>query len=321
MLATAGQLPTNARGWVAEAKLDGCRSMARVYEQGAQLFSRPGNQLSTRFPEITAALATALHGRTAILDEEIVTPDRRAGAPCFELLRRRLAVARPRCTLQASIPATMCVFDILNLDGADLTQLTYRQRRAILEELPLRDTKAIAVPPVWPDLAAEVLLDVTRELSLEGVVMKRADSTYQPGRRSKSWLKSVLRRRAAVVLAGWIPGAGESVGSLIVGAHNMSGDLVCCGVISSGLNRKARMTLHARLSEIRTARASFRDMLPSAAVGWVHPRLVAMIEYREFNGRFRHPAFKGLLRADPTIVPLPALDKAPQPLASRATPG
>jgi hypothetical protein len=135
--------------------------------------------------------------------------------------------------------------------------------------------------------------------------MKRADSTYQPGRRCKSWLKSVLRGRAAVVLAGWIPGAAESVGSLIVGAHNTSGDLVCCGVISSGLNCKSRTTLHARLSEIQTARAPFRDMPPSAAVGWVHPRLVAMIEYREFNGRFRHPAFKGLLRADPTIVPLP----------------
>jgi DNA-binding CsgD family transcriptional regulator len=181
MLATAGQLPTNAQGWVAEAKLDGCRSMARVYGEGAQLFSRPGNQLSTRFPEITAALATALHGRTAILDGEIVTPDRRTGAPCFELLQRRLAVARPRCTLLASIPGTMCVFDILNLDGADLTQLTYLQRRAILEELPLRDTKAIAVPPVWPDLAADVLLDVTRELSLEGVVMKRAEAALAGG--------------------------------------------------------------------------------------------------------------------------------------------
>ena len=104
--------------------------------------------------------------------------------------------------------------------------------------------------------------------------MKRADSTYQPGRRSKSWLKSVLRRRAAVVLAGWIPGAAESVGSLIVGAHNTSGDLVCCGVISSGLNRKSRKTLHARLYEIHTARASFMDVLPSAALRWVHPRLV-----------------------------------------------
>jgi bifunctional non-homologous end joining protein LigD len=130
---------------------------------------------------------------------------------------------------------------------------------------------------VWPDLAADVLLDVARELSLEGVVMKGADSTYQPARRSKSWLKSVLRRRAAVVLAGWIPGAAESLGSLIVGAHNTSGDLVCCGVISSGLNSKSRTALNARLSEIQTAQARFRDMLPSAAVRWVHPRLVAMI--------------------------------------------
>jgi bifunctional non-homologous end joining protein LigD len=309
MLATAGQLPADARGWVTETKLDGCRSMARVYGEGAQLFSRPGNQLAARFPEVTAALATALDGRAAILDGELVTPDPRTGAPCFQLLQRRLAVPSPRRMLQASIPATLCVFDILNLDGADLTQLPYLQRRAILEELPLRGTKAIAVPPVWPDLAADVVLDVMRDLSLEGVVMKRADSTYQPGRRSKSWVKSVLRRRAAVLVCGWtFRGAAESVGSLVVGAHNASGALVYCGVVSSGLSRKARGILHARLSEIEAARPPFTDIAPSAAVRWVHPRLVAMIEYREFNGRFRHPAFKGLLRADPTIVPLPALD-------------
>ena len=307
MLATAGQLPADARGWVAEAKLDGCRALARVADDGAQLFSRPGNQLSTRFPEITAALTTALHGRAAILDGEIVTPDRRSGAPSFRLLQRRLAVAYPRATLQSSIPATLCVFDILNLDGRELTRLPYLDRRAILEQLPLHGGKAIVVPPVWPELRGDVLLDVIRELSLEGVVMKRADSTYQPGRRSKSWVKSVLRRRAAVLLCGWVPGAVEPVGSLVVGGHNTSGDLVFCGVVSSGLSRRARTALHARLSEIEAARPPFADTLPSAAVRWVHPRLVAMIEYRWFTGRFHQPAFKGLLPADPAMVPLPAV--------------
>jgi len=115
MLATAGQLPTEARGWVAEAKLDGARAAARVYGGGAQLFSRPGNHLSARFPEVTAALATALDGHRAILDGEIVTLDRRSGVPRFELLQRRLAVAHPRLTLQARIPASLWVFDILHL--------------------------------------------------------------------------------------------------------------------------------------------------------------------------------------------------------------
>ena len=136
----------------------------------AQLFFRPGKHLSARFPEVTAALATALEGRAAILDGEIVTLDRRTGAPRFQLLQRRLAVAHPRAVLQASIPASLWIFDILNLDGADLTQLPYLQRRAILEDLPLGQSKAIAVPPVWPDLAGDVLLDVMRELSLEGVL-------------------------------------------------------------------------------------------------------------------------------------------------------
>ena len=216
---------------------------------------------------MTAALATALEGRAAILDGEIVTLDRRTGAPRFQLLQRRLAVARPRAVLQASVPASLWIFDILHLDGADLTQLPYLQRRAILEDLPLGQSKAIAVPPVWPDLAGDVLLDVMRELSLEGVVMKRADSTYQPGRRSKSWIKSVLRRRAAVVVGGFIPGAAEPVGSLVVGAHNSSGDLVFCGAVSSGLSRKARTALHARLSEIEAPHSPFTDMPSSAGCG------------------------------------------------------
>jgi bifunctional non-homologous end joining protein LigD len=249
-----------------------------------------------------------LQGRAAILDGEIVTLDRRTGAPRFQLLQRRLAVAHPRAVLQASVPASLWIFDILHLDGADLTQLPYLQRRAILEDLPLGQSKAIAVPPVWPDLAGDVLLDVMRELSLEGVVMKRADSTYQPGRRSKSWIKSVLRRRTAVVVCGFIPGAAEPVGSLVVGAHNASGDLVFCGAVSSGLSRKARTALHARLSEIEAPHSPFTDMPSSAGVRWVQPSLIAVIDYREFNGRFRHPAFKGLLHADPTIVPLPPVE-------------
>jgi ATP dependent DNA ligase domain len=104
-----------------------------------------------------------LQGRAAILDGEIVTLDRRTGAPRFQLLQRRLAAARPRAVLQASGPASLWIFDILHLDGADLTQLPYLQRRAILEDLPLGQTKAIAVPPVWPDLAGDVLLDRTSD--------------------------------------------------------------------------------------------------------------------------------------------------------------
>jgi hypothetical protein len=89
---------------------------------------------------------------------------------------------------------------------------------------------------------------------------------------------------------------------------NASGDLVFCGAVSSGLSRTARTALHARLSEIESPRSPFTDMPSSAAVRWVHPRVVATIEYREFSSRFRHPAFKGLLRADPTNVPLPTVE-------------
>ena len=95
-----------------------------------------------------------------------------------------------------------------------------------------------------------------------------------------------------------------------MGAHNASGDLVFCGAVSSGLSRKARTALHARLSEIEAPHSPFTDMPSSVGVRWVQPSLIAVIDYREFNGRFRHPAFKGLLHADPTIVPLERIAQA-----------
>ena len=151
------------------------------------LISRPGNNFCSRFPDLTESLAQSLGGHSAILDGEVIARDGH-GRPSFARLQRRLRVQRPSRTLLSSVPASFCLFDVLHLDGQDLTSRPYAQRRAILEDLALSGGP-IVVPPVWQDLPGAVLLAAAAELDLEGAVFKRSDSTYHAGRRSRSWIK------------------------------------------------------------------------------------------------------------------------------------
>ncbi len=146
-------LPTAPRGegWVAEIKHDGARGIARVHHGQVLLQSRPGNTLTARFPEVTTALAAQLDGHSAILDGEIVTLDAER-RPDFHRLQRRLALNRPSALQQRTIPARYLVFDVLHLDGEDLTAQPWTARRAVLEQLlPARSGVALA-PPVYRDL-------------------------------------------------------------------------------------------------------------------------------------------------------------------------
>jgi bifunctional non-homologous end joining protein LigD len=188
MLATPGQPPAGP-GWIAEAKWDGARCISRVHAAGVDMLSRPGNNLVARFPDLVAELRTALDSHTAILDGEMVALGN-DGRPDFGRLQRRLRVTRPTAALRTAIPSSLCLFDILHLDGTDLTGRPYVERRAALEGLGLGRAGAVVVPPCWHDLDGRVLLEVTGSLGLEGTVCKRAESTYQAGRRSRSWVKT-----------------------------------------------------------------------------------------------------------------------------------
>ena len=161
------------------------RACARVH-QHVELFSRHATHLTAYFRDIAAALRATLAGRhTAILDGEIVHLDKQA-EPSFDLIQRRLRTPRPGPHLVSSVRAIY--FDVLHLDGHDLTSRPYTQRRAVLEDLAL-SSGPIVVPPVWQDLPGAVLLGAAAELDLEGAVFKRSDSTYHAGRRSRSWIK------------------------------------------------------------------------------------------------------------------------------------
>jgi bifunctional non-homologous end joining protein LigD len=159
------------------------------------MLSRPGNNLATRFPDLVEQLRTVLDGHTVILDGEIVALGK-DGRPDFGRLQRRLRVTRPTAGLRAAVPASFYLFDILHLDGTDLTARPYVERRAVLEQLGLSRDGAVIVPPCWHDLDGRVLLNIAADLGLEGVVCKRAESTYQAGRRSRAWVKTPIRRTA-----------------------------------------------------------------------------------------------------------------------------
>jgi hypothetical protein len=181
----------------------------------------------------------------------------------------------------------------------------YLERRVVLDEPELRRGVAI-VPPCWTDIGADVVLDVCREYALEGVVCKRADSTYRPGR-SRSWVKTVIRHKTAAVVIGWVPARSDAVGALLLGAHDRAGDLVYCGSVTSGLSQQAKRQLHELLRGLETRTAAVADLgAPStpSRVRWCAPQLVGIVEYRGFTGRrFRLPSWKGLVRADAGHIP------------------
>jgi ATP-dependent DNA ligase len=173
------------------------------------------------YPEAAAALARAAGRRTLVLDGEIAVFD--GGNPSFAQLQRRMHVGRPAPALVVAVPVTYIAFDLLWQASRSLLRSPYVQRRALLDGLALA-VERLSVPPAFPG-QARALADASRELGLEGVVLKRLSSSYQPGRRSGDWLK--IRNLAAdVLISGWLPRAGarsQLAGSVLAGAPGRTG--------------------------------------------------------------------------------------------------
>lgn len=308
MLASAAPPPADTTGYCFEAKWDGIRLLARCGER-VELFSRQATNLTACFPEIVDALSISLGGRPVILDGELVAFDHNA-RPNFELIQRRLRAPRPGAHLLSSVPVTFCVFDIIYLDGHDLTGHIYLQRRRLLNEMRLHKPPII-ISPYWTGISTEAMAEIMRGLGLEGYVLKRASSTYQPGRRSTAWIKHVVRQRSSMVVGGFIPSAAThrgGLGALLVGAYDTNGQLRYCGHVSTGTPHRARATLVERLTALERPLTPFAPPAPDVrGARWVRPTVVVDIEYRQFTGRLRHPTLKGvLLDVDSDAVSLPA---------------
>ena len=293
----ADHLPADGGRWGFEFKWDGVRAVVFVDGGEVCVQGRRQNEVTDRYPEL-AGLGAALGGRSAILDGEIVAIDDR-GRPSFQLLQQRMHVAsaieaRRR---MANVPVAWIGFDLLALDGRPTMDLPYTERRAQLEGLALAGTRW-QVPPYHVDDGASVL-QASREAGLEGVVAKRLDSRYEPGRRSRCWLKLKNHQRQEFVIGGWVVGEGsrsERFGSLMVGYYD-DGQLRYAGNVGTGFTERRLAELTALLSGLRTDTSPFADTprLPARMV-FVEPRLVAEVEFTHWtdDGRLRNPSFKGL---------------------------
>lgn len=298
MLATlARELPARPAEWAAEVKWDGARAVAYVAGGEVTIRNRGGGDVTGMFPEAAEAISEAAGHRTLILDGEVTAFS--GGRPSFALLQRRLHAARPGVPLLSTVPVTYVAFDLLHTASRDLLGNPYEQRRALLDALGL-DRQHLIVPPAFPGEATAVS-DASRELGLEGVMLKRLGSHYHPGRRTDAWLKVKHVITASVLIGGWLPGTGwrsSLAGSVLAGDPTPSG-LEFLGQVGSGFTEAELADLTARLRQLEQAESPFAGPVPQAvarAAHWARPVLAAEVSYAELtpSGRLRHPVWRGL---------------------------
>jgi bifunctional non-homologous end joining protein LigD len=299
MLATPGTegMLDDADEWAYEMKWDGIRAIAEVSHDGIRLMSRNAIDVTNRYPELDV-LADVLEGEHAVIDGEIVALNRR-GRPDFGLLQTRMGVTKKADVdrLAAVTPVRFMAFDLLELDGRDLTKLPYAERRELLEQ-HVHERGPIQVPPAFDgDIAAAIR--TSRELGLEGVMAKRRDSPYSAGRRSRAWVKVKHARTQEVVIGGWKPGNGSRahrVGSLLMGVPE--GDaLRFVGKVGTGFTERQLDEITRRLAAIERKTSPFHE-LPAPErkdARYVTPRLVGEVEFTEWTpgSRLRAPTWRG----------------------------
>ena len=306
----AAKDPGGGEAWV-EMKWDGIRAVGVWNGHRLRLFARSGNEVTHRYPELTAVDA-GLGDEPAVLDGELVAlePD---GRPSFPLLQIRMNLERAGDIAREArrTPVRYYLFDILSHDGDDLADLPLRERRDVLEAVAAAGPRgenvgtvdAIAVPPVFDDVDAA--LDTSVQLRLEGIVVKDPNSRYLRGARSESWLKVKITHTQEVVIAGIRPGKGgrsSTFGSLLLGIPDEDG-LRYAGRVGSGFSDSTLATLMKKLLPLRTDDNPLIGVPPLDARDalWVRPELVGEVEYGEFTpgGILRHPRWRGL-RPDKT---------------------
>jgi bifunctional non-homologous end joining protein LigD len=290
MLATLGTLPTGG-GWAYEYKWDGVRGVVYVDGDHVRILSRNERDVTAAYPDI----ADAVRGLgTLVLDGEIVAPDAH-GRPSFARLQRRMGVHEPSPALIEGTPLHYNVFDLLRLDGKSLLATPYTDRRSALEALG-----GLQVTSSFVADSPDAVVEESRRLGLEGVVAKRLDAPYSPGKRSPDWIKAPFIRTQEVVILGYKEGAGRragTIGALLVGLHR-GGALSFAGGVGTGFTDAALHALQAQLEPLVTAAPAAADVPRSDARGaiWVEPTVVGEVEYRSFtdDGRLRHSSWRGL---------------------------
>jgi len=294
MLATKGTHVPVDSGWSHEVKWDGVRVLADTTGQGTRLLSRNENPVTVAWPELNRS---PLGDRDLLVDGEVIALNER-GLPDFRVLQDRMHVrnAASATRLAERLPATYMVFDVMRLDGRDLTAMPLGERRKILGELGLEHS-TWQVPDAYDD--GPMLYEATLQQGLEGIVSKRLTSRYAFGERTKSWLKFAHRHRRSYVVGGWRPqeGTADRLAALLVGELTEEG-LVYRGRVGSGIGSAASLALTQLVTPLGRSGSPFSDEVPAVdarGTFWVEPVLVVDVETHGVGySRLRQPSYRGV---------------------------
>ena len=310
-LATLADAVPPGPEWVHEVKFDGYRTEALVDNGQVRLMTRKGLDWTHKYREIARVLA-ALDARQAILDGEIVAVSD-TGVSSFSKLKDELGAERSE-NLQ------YYVFDLMELDGEDLTRLPLLERKRRLESLLGRSRFEGRV--IYSEHFAENpdFLPNACGLDMEGIISKRVDSVYS-GRRGKTWLKVKCHKRQEFVIVGFTDSthAGRGFRSLLLGYYD-KGELQFAGKVGTGFNADSMADIRDKLDDVPVIAKPFKKLPPDVGKGtWIEPRLVCEVEFAEWTpeGRLRHPSFQGL-REDKPASGVGRDREAPVRLAAKA---
>lgn len=280
--------------WMYELKLDGYRIVAVIHGGRADIYSRRGTRFGDRFPAVRKTLG-GLALPDCVLDGEIVALDEQ-GRPSFQMLQNS----------RSTQPVVYYVFDVLNIGGRDLQRLPIRERKRLLAELAKKFDEPIRLNEVL-DAHAKSLVAQVKRLGLEGVVAKRSQSRYEPGKRSGAWVKYRINEREDLIIGGYLPGR-TGLDALLVG-RKRGGKLYFVKKVRNGFVPHSRERLLTALKPLQIAGCPFVNLPePSSRRGavdkeempvcvWVRPERQAEIEYAErtTGGRLRHASFRTLI--------------------------
>jgi bifunctional non-homologous end joining protein LigD len=290
MLATLVDEPFDRAGWLFEVKWDGYRAIAEVDDRGVRLYSRNLISFEDRYTPVVESLRAL--GHEAVLDGEIVVVDAK-GRPGFQLLQ----------TYQKSGKGNILyyVFDLLYLDGEDLRNQPLSRRKELLQEMLPELPHVRLGEHIERDGIA--FFQAAEKEGLEGIIAKRADSSYREGRRSRDWLKIKIRRQQEAVIGGFTQPRGQrkEFGALVLGVYE-GDDLVYVGHTGGGFSERLLSDVRAKLEPLVRDTCPFKKKpATNAPARWVEPKLVCEVVFHEWtgDGAMRQPIFLGLREDKP----------------------
>ena len=292
MLATLTQDRFTDPAWIFERKLDGVRAVAVRDGSDTALWSRNEKRMDGTYPEIVEALAARAPADT-VLDGEVVAFD--GAQTSFARLQGRIGLHDPDAARATGIPVFLYLFDVLVLEGRDVTALPLRDRKRLLRDAV--DFGGALRMSTHRNTEGEAYLREACARGWEGLVAKRADAPYRPGHRSPDWLKLKCVHEQELVVGGWTDPqrSRTGFGALLVGYY-ADGGLRYAGKVGTGFDHRMLADLSARFRDLHAEGSPFADPVREKGAHWLRPELVAQIGFSEWtrDGRLRHPRFLGL---------------------------